>query len=496
MIRQSTNALTCLAAAGALLLAGCSSSSTQPAPSVSAAGSDPASSDATAPAVTAESSPEQPPEYRSSDGRLDVTLTAAVSEVPYADTTRWALTYNGSTTSPTLRVRPGDVLTVRLVNDLPEPTNLHTHGLHVSPDGDSDNVFVTVNPGQERTYRYEIPADHPSGTFWYHPHRHGLTAKQVAAGLAGAIIVEDEIDATLDAVSDDHVLVVSDPPLVNEDPWPDAGHDDSGMGGMMGGSGVSMMESMMGRNGQRLLTNGQDGVTISPEPGRLQRLRLVNATASSRVRFAASSGEMTRVASEGGRLTTPESMPIITLAPGERTEVLLEPGTEDSFVIGQRLSNDGGDAALTQPELVATIKAAPDAATPTMPSSVAPPTRDLFATDVTVDRVREISLDGHMNPTINGEYFDPDVINMTAKLGTVEEWVITNNTPMVHPIHLHAWPFQVDGEAGWQDVVTVQPGEQQTIRVSYEDFGGTTVLHCHILDHEDGGMMLVIRVEE
>ena len=93
--------------------------------------------------------------------------------VPWQDGTRYALTYNGISPGPTLRARPGDVINVTLRNELDEPTNLHTHGLHVSPEGTSDNVFIMIEPGQEFSYRYEIPSDHPSGTFWYHPHHHG-----------------------------------------------------------------------------------------------------------------------------------------------------------------------------------------------------------------------------------------------------------------------------------------------------------------------------------
>jgi FtsP/CotA-like multicopper oxidase with cupredoxin domain len=122
----------------------------------------------------------QPNELSSSAGRLAVTLVAAPATVPYGDGRRWALTYNGSTPGPTLRVRPGDELTITLDNRLDTPTNLHTHGLHVSPEGDSDNVFVMVDPGQQHTYRYQIPPDHPSGTFWYHPHHHGQVAPQPA----------------------------------------------------------------------------------------------------------------------------------------------------------------------------------------------------------------------------------------------------------------------------------------------------------------------------
>jgi FtsP/CotA-like multicopper oxidase with cupredoxin domain len=121
-------------------------------------------------------------------------------------------------------------------------------------------------------------------------------------------------------------------------------------------------------------------------------------------------------------------------------------------------------------------------------------TRDLFAPDVTVAAVRTITLDGHMSPTIDGKPFDPNTVNFTAKKGTVEEWVIRSNSPMVHPIHLHAWTFQIQGEKGWNDVVTVPAYGTRVIRVSFDDFAGTTVVHCHVLDHEDTGMMAVIKV--
>ena len=135
----------------------------------------------------------QPEELSSRDGVLDVEFEAAPSMVPWRDSQRWALTYNGTTPGPTLRVRPGDRLRVTLRNRLDSPTNLHVHGLHVSPSANSDNVFVMIGPGEEHTYDYLIPDDHPSGTFWYHPHHHGTVAEQVAAGMAGVIIIEDEL---------------------------------------------------------------------------------------------------------------------------------------------------------------------------------------------------------------------------------------------------------------------------------------------------------------
>lgn len=484
--------ITALGIVGALLLAACASVPTA---------QDPAGGSANAVATPAASPAAQSSTDLSSEGgKLAVTLTAAESQVPYDGGTRWAMTYNGSVNGPTLRVRPGDTLSVTLVNKLSEPTSLHTHGLHVSPD--VDDPFVTVDPGQSRTYTYTIPADQQAGTFWYHPHVHEMTAEQVASGLSGALIVEDDTETALATSTVENVLLVTDPPLSAQDPWGDrsssSGMDGMGMNGMDGSSsGVDMMTQMVGRAGLRLLTNGQDGVGLAPAGGKLERVRIVNGTASTRLQFSWSGASMLRLASEGGRLAFPETVSSVELAPGERVELVLAAGADRSELTAQRLSNEGSGGAMGQPEVIARVPATADAGSDTsvLPASLATGYRDLFASDVPVAQRRTITLDGHMNPTINGQPFEPNTINVEATKDTVEEWVISNRTPMYHPIHLHAWPFQVQGEAGWQDVVQVAPYSEQVIRVAFNDFGGTTVLHCHILDHEDTGMMAIIRVQ-
>ncbi len=214
----------------------------------------------------------QPDELISSNGRLAVTLVAAAATVPYSTGGRWALTYNGTTPGPTLRVRPGDVLTVTLDNRLDAPTNLHTHGLHVSPEGEGDNVFVMVDSGRQHTYRYEIPADHPSGTFWYHPHHHGTVAPQVFAGLAGSIIVEDAVDELAElAASTSRLLVLADPNIGETAAVVD----------------VSMMETMMGREGDMIVVNGLPQPRIRTQGGTLEHWRLVNTSPSRVLRLAA-----------------------------------------------------------------------------------------------------------------------------------------------------------------------------------------------------------------
>lgn len=131
----------------------------------------------------------EPTALRSAGGELAVRLEVAQGRVRVAGRQATVLGYNGGLPGPTLHVRPGDRLRVQLVNQLSTPTNLHVHGLHVSPEANGDNVFVTVEPGSAFDYDYQLPADHPPGVYWYHPHHHGNVAEQVFGGLYGAIIV-------------------------------------------------------------------------------------------------------------------------------------------------------------------------------------------------------------------------------------------------------------------------------------------------------------------
>ncbi|MDQ3886052.1 MAG: multicopper oxidase domain-containing protein, partial [Actinomycetota bacterium] len=131
----------------------------------------------------------EPLELASRAGVLSVQLTAAPGiRLAGRDTIAWG--FNGTSPGPTLRVRPGDLVRIRLVNHLGQATNLHTHGMHVSPQDNGDNPFLRIDPGTSFDYEIRIPLDHPAGTFWYHPHHHGTVADQIFAGLAGALLVD------------------------------------------------------------------------------------------------------------------------------------------------------------------------------------------------------------------------------------------------------------------------------------------------------------------
>src|SRR5262245_10966196 len=123
---------------------------------------------------------------------LTATLTEAVTPATVGDRSvinTW--TYNGSYVGPTLMANPGDLLDITLVNDLPpgQTTNLHTHGLHVSPLGNSDNILLEIEPGESNHFQIQIPADHPQGLYWYHPHHHGTVNEQISLGLSGLLVI-------------------------------------------------------------------------------------------------------------------------------------------------------------------------------------------------------------------------------------------------------------------------------------------------------------------
>jgi FtsP/CotA-like multicopper oxidase with cupredoxin domain len=450
----------------------------------------------------------QPEVLESANGTLDVELVARARQVPWGTGTRYALTYNGTTPGPTLVVRPGDRVRVTLVNELDAPTNLHTHGLYVSPSGDHDNPFVRVASGARHTYHYDITPEQRSLTAWYHPHMHGRVAPQVFGGLVGAIIVRDDLDTDPAlAGATERVMVLSDPRIGKTAAVLDA----------------SMMQQFQGREGDVVLVNGVGAPFLLAPAGTLEHWRLVNASASRYYRLVLDGLPMTLVGTDGGRLAVPMSVDELRLAPGERAEVLVVPSSEGQYALrtlavdrGSLGMGAGGDAAiLSPPATVATLSVTGTAPAATLPARLAAPStlepgnatgrRDLVL-GMGMGMAGMGSMGGGDNRggmafTIDGKPFDPSVTNIRTRLGRVEDWTISNTSAMDHPFHLHVWPFRVlersDGapEPGWKDTVNVPAGGSVKLRVPFDRVTGRTVYHCHILDHEDLGMMGVIRVD-
>ena len=465
----------------------------------------------TAPETGAELS--QPSELRSAGGRLEVRLDAGPGQFQLAGRQARALGYNGGIPGPTLRLRPGDVLSVRLANSLDQPTNLHVHGLHVSPEGSGDNVFVMVNPGAAHDYEYRLPADHPPGVFWYHPHHHGMVADQIFAGLFGAIIVED---ADPVPVSTERVLVVSDTTL-------------DGGGNVVR---VSQMERMLGREGELVLVNGQNNPEFTAVPGTRERWRIINACVARYLSLRLDGQQLQLLGMDSGRYRTPSDVEELFLIPGNRADVLVTTAAGDSILraayydrgsMAGMMGQGRGPGQTGRPDTAGTALATLRVAGSTEPSpspsaSPLPPLQlplpgvpepdDLRTAAVAARRQLTLSSGmgmgmggGMMGFTINGREFNAARTDTTVTAGTVEEWTLTNPSPMDHPFHLHVWPMQVIEEGGqalprpeWRDVVNIPAQGRVKVRVAFRDFAGRSVYHCHILDHEDLGMMGVIEV--
>ena len=261
----------------------------------------------------------QPAKLKSSNGVLNVTLEAKPTMLPFNGGKRWALTYNGTFPGPTLVAKPGDTINVTLKNSTNMMTNLHTHGPHLPPSGNSDNPFIMVAPGDSFKYSFKIRKDQEPGTFWYHPHHHEFVAKQLSAGLAGAIIIEGESDKQL-ANTTDRVLVFADPRI---------GTSDSVMN-------TSMMDQMHGRTGDYLLINGQLKPTISAKKGVAEHWRLVNASPSLFLNLSLDDADLFVIGTDGGRVN-PFYVSNLRITPGQRYEILVYPKSKGTL----NVRNDG-----------------------------------------------------------------------------------------------------------------------------------------------------------
>ena len=452
----------------------------------------------TAPASTG-TELSQPKLLHSVNGRLEVHLLASQSPVDIGGTTVNALTYNGSLPGPTLRVRPGDTVAVSLANRLGDPTNLHTHGLHVSPEGSSDNVFRRIDPGTTAQYRYEIPKDHPPGIFWYHPHHHGMAAKQVFGGLYGAIIVDDTtpIPATLE-----RVLIISDLSF-------------DGFGNI---AEASQMDRMRGREGSTVLVNGHLDANMTAHPGDRERWRIVNACTSRYLDLRLDGQSLQLLGNDSGRFGMPRQVNALTLAPGNRADILVTMVAGTSMLKalpvdrGSFAGMMGGTSQSRAAIGLATLRVSGATASPLSSPPMSAP-RDLRSEAITRKRTLTLAMGGAgmggsgmdggmMRFTIDGNGFDPARVDQLVAAGAIEEWTIVNTSPMDHPFHLHVWPMQVIEIGGhpvktatWQDVVNVPAHSRSRVRIAFTDFTGTAVYHCHILDHEDNGMMGVVSVQ-
>ncbi len=424
------------------------------------------------------------PVRASVDGLLDTMLTARRGPTTAAGHTFTALTYDGLFPGPTLRVRPGDTLRIALVNELDKPSNLHVHGMHVSPRDNGDNVFLHIMPGETFNFEHQIPLDHPAGLYWYHPHLHGDTDEQVAGGLVGAIVVEGEID-DLPGIAGvpERLLVLQSTEF--------------------GPEGQLLTPDQQQTDQLVTLVNGALNPALTIRPGETQRWRILNGSADTFLNLHLDGHQLHQIGSDGNPLGAVWSRDEIFLSPGERAEILVQAGAPGLYALRSLAWGEGFQA---QPEvLVATFEVAGETVAPAPLPTDLIPFEDL--SQARIDRQRIVVFEEpSQNPftvAIDGKVFDPNRVDQTVILGDTEEWVLRNTSPDWHPFHIHVNDFQVvavNGEPqqphGGEDTVAIPAGGELTIRTRFRDFTGKYVYHCHILGHEDAGMMGVIEVIE
>ena len=429
------------------------------------------------------------PEFRHSEnGVLETTLRAASSTVTLDGRPYVTRAYEGSVPGPMLVVCPGDRMIVNLQNDLEEETNLHTHGFNVSPRDNSDNIFLDIKPGERFTYEFDIPEDEPPGAYWYHPHHHLNSGGQVFEGMAGPIIVEgglDEMPGFRDIPQ--RVLAIQNTQL-----------GDDGR--------VVPQSAEAGDNDTQLFVNGAINPEIKVRPGELQRWRIYNMNSDRFVKLRLEGQEFQLLATDGNTLEQIQPVDEMLVAPGSRSEVLVRGGTPGSYKLEAlpftRFPAPGGS---TPEETVATIVSGDEPVDDVQDTAGALEEREDLR-QVPVDRERSIvySEDVESNPPkffINGKEFDPDRVDQTMRLGDVEEWTITNDSDEWHTFHIHVNDFQLvemDGKPvegiSPQDNVSISPNSSVKMRTRFINFTGKFVFHCHVLHHEDHGMMSAVEV--
>lgn len=500
--------------------------------------------------------------------------------------------YNGALPGPMMEVAPGDTLVVTIDNQLTEydssawsgdhnvphelnTTNLHLHGLDVLPHlfdpvGTSDPAasMIAIAPGESFTYTFPIPADHPTGLFWYHPHHHGSTAVQAASGLAGLIVVRGAIDEVPEiAAARELFLVISDLGLFpSDDPeepdvwvyeppqnaiWDTFGgavveYQEDGTktptdyhGGFTTGDYALRFYAANGVPFFRELHNSAApteplGTQLTPmpitmQPGEVIRLRVLNATSDLVMPLALEGMDMQLIAMDGVNFTAPRTLSTVeptswdgvadyssaattlVLAPANRAEMLLKAGSGGTFNLVQA-AHSGEQFLAAERKVIATITISGDPLDMALPSTLPEPSRLYPLIDETeLVAMREFMFTGKfpaqtnwqvgIDFSINDDEYQEHRIDTEVMVGTAEQWtiqamVMSGGNAEGHPFHVHVNAFEVksidgvDQPAGTvMDTIWTGKGKSVVTWMRFVEHVGKSVYHCHILPHEDTGMM-------
>lgn len=427
-------------------------------------------------------------------GSISLNAQFSTSQI-LKDQNSTTMAYGNGLLGPTIRAPRGETVDVSLQNNLSEETNIHWHGLILPEDMDGHPKYVAM-PGA--SLHYTLPIQQRAGTYWYHPHPHRSTAKQVFMGLAGMFIVNDDEEAALNLPAGELEI-----PLIIQDK-------------RFEGSTLSYTPNdddiMTGYLGEQVLVNGIHAPFLSVENG-WYRLRILNGSTARVYNLGMTGGvKLNVIGSDGGLLAKQETVSTILLAPGERLDVLVDltkltMGSE-VYLVSNSFSefNVQGRQSFKLLKLKVDRASSSSFTLPSTLSTITPLRSDQSVQTRTFDISALIGGQGGHGGmgrhSINGKIFEMERVDETVKAGSSEIWEFDNMMgDEIHPMHIHGVQFQVlermggrneviASEKGWKDTVLLMPGEKVRVIMTFPQYTGMFVFHCHNLEHEDDGMML------
>ncbi|MEG2803662.1 multicopper oxidase domain-containing protein [Stenotrophomonas sp.] len=441
-----------------------------------------APADATAPGAPLQA----PAEIRyGADGVSKGTLRPAMSPVSVGGQPYRALVFNGDYDAPLIRTRPGGTVAITLDNQMDEKTNLHFHGMTVTPLDSGDSIFREVGPHEKGLYRFKLPPDHSPGAYWYHSHFHGGAQRQVESGIAGPILVDGILDPfpELKGIKE-RVLVLR--------------NFQKTLTGKLASAIVTSAPSIR-------TVNGQADPVISIQPGETQLWHLMNISANQYFRIRINGQNVQILSRDGNTVNKRVDTDELLIGPSARFSILVVGPAVGDHAVELAAGNTGAAGDQYKGARIATMRVAGAPVATRRITSAYPVLEDLGK--VKVAHVRQFAFQDSATDgdafMINGERFDPRRVNTTVKLGDVEEWRLYNPSQELHQFHIHQTDFQVVAIndkpvpfSGYRDTVFIPTRGSITLRIPFRDpvMLGKFVYHCHILEHEDGGMMQVVQV--
>jgi suppressor of ftsI len=455
-----------------------------------------------------------------SEGRVvSLTLHAAVNSEG-----RDSFSYEGKNVAPVIRVFPGDTLKIDYENDLPvhsaescaispckNMTNLHFHGLEVSPQSPQDDVIdMMAMPGDTLHYAVKIPADHPPGLFWYHTHPHGESHRQALDGMSGAIVIEG-MERYVPEVSKlrEQVLVVRGVSIEHS----------TNAAALLRRADAQPPSCRSGsETTERVFTvNGEIRPAIGINPGERQFWRIVNASADQYLDVQVDKQNLEIIALDGMPLAYHDQKHPVKVVdhalvpPAGRLEAIVTGPDAAAHASLRTLCVDTGasrdpNPAMVLADLHAGIPAPPP---PAKNKHKLPPPEyqsvDLHAYESSEPDFTVVFTEDEKGFYINDQKYEPNSVPMTrARVGTYQHWRVLNSSAELHPMHIHQVHFLVFAENGkrlenpvWLDTVNVPVGETVDVVMDFTNpvIKGMSLFHCHLLNHEDKGMMAKILFE-